>query len=108
MSPISPLPGPGPGPRPVGESLDRLTASLGAPPARVLARLFAAWPALVGDAVASHATPLSLRQGTLVVAVDDPAWVTQLRWLEADLLARFADAVGEGVVTGLRIRARRR
>ena len=106
MSPISPLPGPDPGPRPVGASLDRLTASLGVPPPAVLARLFASWPALVGDAVAAHATPRSLRQGTLVVAVDDPAWATQLRWLEADLLARFADVVGEGVVTGMRIRAR--
>ena len=104
MSPISPLPGPGPGPRPVGESLDRLTASLGAPRAAVLAELFDSWPSLVGEAVAAHARPQSLHHGILVVVVDDPVWVTQLRWLEADLLARLADAVGAGVVTEVRIR----
>ncbi len=104
MSPISPLPGPGPGPRPVSESLDRLTASLGAPPATVLAELFASWPSLVGEAVAAHARPRSLHHGALVVVVDDPAWATQLRWLEADLVNRLAEVAGEGEVTRLHIR----
>ncbi len=104
MSPISPLPGPGPEPRPVGESLDRLTASLGAPPVTVLAELFASWPSLVGETVAAHARPRSLHHGTLVVVVDDPAWATQLRWLEADLLNRLAEVAGEGEVTRLHIR----
>ncbi len=104
MSPVSPLPGPGPGPRPVGESLDRLAASLGAPRAQVLAKVFASWPSVVGATVAAHARPRSLHHGTLVVVVDDPAWATQLQWLEADLLARLAEAVGEGEVLRLQIR----
>ena len=86
------------------ESLDRLTSSLGAPPAGVLAELFASWPALVGEAVAAHARPRSLRHGTLVVVVDDPAWATQLQWLEADLLTRLATVTGEREVLRLQIR----
>ncbi len=105
MSPVSPLPGRrGPGPRPVAESLDRLSRSLGGPPATVLSRLFASWPELVGDAVAAHARPRSLRHGVLVVMVDEPAWATQLRWLEARLLERVGEVAGEGVITAIEVR----
>ena len=41
------------------------------------------------------------RGTVLVVAVDDPSWATQLRWLEADLVARICAELGAGVVTGL-------
>ena len=108
MTPIAPLPGqPGPGPRRVAESLDRLATSLGVPSAGVLAALFSTWPELVGDAVAAHSRPRSLRDGELVVAVDEPAWATQLRWLESDLLVRLGEVLGEGVVQSIDVRVRR-
>lgn len=107
MTPVAPLPGgPGPGPRPVGASLDRLSASFGGPPADVLSAIFASWAEVVGEGVAAHARPRSLRHGVLVVVVDDPAWATQLRWLESDLLARLATVAGEGFVTEIRVRVR--
>jgi predicted nucleic acid-binding Zn ribbon protein len=107
MTPVSPLPGqPGPGPRPVAASLDRLATSLGVPSAGVLAALFSTWPDLVGAGVAGHSRPRSLRDGVLVVAVDEPAWATQLRWLESDLLARLAEALGDGVVRAIEVRVR--
>lgn len=105
MSPVAPMPGgPGPGPRPLAASLDRLTASFGAPPASVLTAVFGSWPGLVGEGVAAHAQPLSVRRGVLSVAVDDPAWATQLRWLEAELLARLAEVAGPGVIREIRVR----
>jgi predicted nucleic acid-binding Zn ribbon protein len=108
VSPISPLPqAGGPGPRQAAESLDRLLASLGGPRASVLTTVFASWTELVGDTVAAHAQPRSLRRGVLVVTVDEPAWATQLRWLEADLLARMAEALGEAAVTAIEIRVHR-
>ena len=108
MTPIAPLPGqPGPGPRRVAESLDRLATLLGVPSAGVLAALFSAWPELVGDAVGAHSRPRSLRDGVLVVAVDEPAWATQVRWLESDLLVRLGEVLGEGVVQSIDVRVRR-
>jgi predicted nucleic acid-binding Zn ribbon protein len=107
MTPVAPLPGgPGPGPRPVGASLDRLSASFGGPPAEVLSAVFASWAEVAGEGVAAHARPRSLRHGVLVVVVDDPAWATQLRWLESDLLARLATVAGEGFVTEIQVRVR--
>ena len=99
-----PLPGEVPEPRPVAASLDRVAASLGVPRATTLTQVFAAWPELVGESVAGHARPRSLRAGTLVVAVDEPAWATQLRWLEADLLTRLAEVLGVGAVTQIEVR----
>lgn len=108
MTPIAPLPGqPGPGPRRVADSLDRLATSLGAPSAGVLATLFSAWAELVGQTVAARSRPRSLRDGVLVVTVDEPAWATQLRWLEPDLLVRLGEALGHGVVRSIDVRVQR-
>ncbi|HEX2023115.1 MAG TPA: DUF721 domain-containing protein [Acidimicrobiales bacterium] len=105
-----PLPGPAGGrePRPVGESLGRIARHLGAPPPAALAELFDGWDELVGPAVAAHARPVRLARGTLVVVVDQPAWAAQLGWLEADLLRRFEERLGGGVVRAVTVRVRPR
>jgi len=51
----------------------------------------------------SHARPTALHATTLVVAVEDPAWATQLRFLVTDLVHRCDDVVGTGVVTEVRV-----
>jgi predicted nucleic acid-binding Zn ribbon protein len=76
----------------VGEVLDRVVRSLGGPSADALSALFEQWPDVVGERLAAHARPVSLRDGTLVVAVDEVGWATQLRFLEADLRRRLGDA----------------
>jgi predicted nucleic acid-binding Zn ribbon protein len=96
-----------PGPRKVGEALDRVARGLGLPPAAATARLVQAWPDVVGEAVAAHTTPRWVRGGTLSLAVDDPTWAAQLRWLEADLLARVAEVTGPGVVERIALHVRR-
>jgi predicted nucleic acid-binding Zn ribbon protein len=88
----------------VGESLDRVAASLGVPLASTLSTVFASWPDMVGESVAQHSRPRSLRDGTLVVAVDEPAWATQLRWLEADLLTRLREVLGPDQVARIEVR----
>ena len=88
-------------PRPVGTSLDRVARRLGVGRAATLPAVFDRWAELVGEGVAARAVPRVLRGTVLVVAVDDPSWATQLRWLEADLVARICAELGAGVVTGL-------
>jgi predicted nucleic acid-binding Zn ribbon protein len=96
-----------PGPRKLGEALDRLSHSLGLPPTAATARLVQAWPEVVGEAVAAHTRPRWVRDGVLSLAVDDPVWAAQLRWLEADLLARVAEVTGPGVVERIALHVRR-
>jgi predicted nucleic acid-binding Zn ribbon protein len=48
-----------------------------------------------------------LDAGVLIVEVDDPAWATQLKFLESDLLKRLNSA-NQAPVERLEIRVRRR
>jgi predicted nucleic acid-binding Zn ribbon protein len=91
-------------PRPVGESLDRVTRSIGVPMSAVLATVFSRWEEIVGREIAGHARPRSLREGVLVVVVDQPAWAGQLRFLTADMLRRLEAAVGPGQVSEIQLR----
>jgi predicted nucleic acid-binding Zn ribbon protein len=93
-------------PRRVGEGLDRLVRALGGPSAGALSSVFDRWDEIVGERLAAHATPVSLQGGTLVVAVEEVGWATQLRYLEADLKRRVAEAAGEGSVDRIEVRVR--
>ena len=104
-----PIPEPGgPPPRPVSASLDVVMRGLGGDAGPALVQLLRRWPAVVGEQVAAHSTPLSLRSGVLTIAADEPAWGAQLRWLEADLRRRIDDVVGPGVVARVAVRIRGR
>lgn len=65
--------------------------------------VFGRWRSVVGDQIAAHATPTSLNEGVLTVSAESTAWATQLRMVQAQLLAKIAAAVGDGVVTSLKI-----
>lgn len=61
------------------------------------------WTSVVGHQIADHAVPTALHDGVLSVAAESTAWATQLRMIQAQLLAKIAAAVGNGVVTSLKI-----
>lgn len=95
-----------PPPRPVSESLDRVTRSLGGPAGATLASLFDDWDMLVGAQIGAHTRPLSLVRGVLSISVDEPGWAAQLTYLESDLLARIAAGLGDGQVSRIQVRVR--
>ncbi len=68
--------------------------------------IFGHWRLIVGDAVADHAVPKKLEKRKLTVEVDDPAWATQLKFLESQLLTTLREHVGDEVES-LDIRVRR-
>ncbi|BCZ21655.1 UPF0232 protein [Mycobacterium senriense] len=61
------------------------------------------WATVVGHQIADHATPTALNDGVLSVTAESTAWATQLRMIQSQLLAKIAAAVGNGVVTSLKI-----
>ena len=91
-------------PRRVGESLDRLSRSLSGVGAKPLASVFTEWPKVVGETLAAHCRPLSLDGTRLVIAVDEPAWATQIRYLETELLERLAEVVEGQRVAAIEVR----
>jgi predicted nucleic acid-binding Zn ribbon protein len=61
------------------------------------------WPQLVGPEIADHCTPLSLRDGELVLQAESTAWATQLGYMKRQLLQRLAAAVGKDVVRRIKV-----
>ncbi|WP_330251501.1 DUF721 family protein [Nocardia sp. NBC_00565] len=65
--------------------------------------VFGRWTTVVGEDIASHATPMTLKDGVLSIAAESTAWATQLRMLQGQILAKINAGVGQGVVTSLKI-----
>jgi hypothetical protein len=105
---VRPLPGDGPGPRPIGEGLDRVLRGLGAPEASGVHLVFDRWDEVVGESMAARTRPLRLEGGRLVLAVDEPAIATHVRYLEPQLLARLAELLGPGRVGSIELRVGRK
>jgi predicted nucleic acid-binding Zn ribbon protein len=93
-------------PRRVKDPLERLMRSMGAPKTDVVSSVFDCWSELVGESVAAHAKPVSLRGGVLSIAVDDPAWASQLGWLESKLIEQLKEGIGEDEVKTIEVRVR--
>ena len=85
-------------------SLERVARRLGTSPPRVLTAVFSDWERLVGPEIAAHACPTSLRDGALVVVVDQPAWAAQLRFMTGDLMARIRAEADAPEVVKIEIR----
>jgi predicted nucleic acid-binding Zn ribbon protein len=85
-------------PVPLSQSLSGVMRSLRGPDetvgAAAMGGVFGRWAEAVGDVVAAHVQPVKLDGSHLVVEVDDPAWATQLKFLESDLRARLREVTG--------------
>jgi len=65
--------------------------------------LVAAWPQIVGETVAANAWPARLgRDSTLHVNASSSAWAFELGQLEAEILPRLREALGEAAPRRLR------
>ncbi len=88
----------------LGESLRSVVSSLRPDDSRqqntsmaAIGGVFNRWDEAVGAAVAAHVQPLRLDGATLVVEVDDPAWATQMRFLESTLRDRLTEVAGASI-----------
>jgi predicted nucleic acid-binding Zn ribbon protein len=76
-------------PVPLREGLERVFRHLGAPPVSVVTQLGDRWSEVVGPVMARSTKPIELLNGILVVGCDDPAWVSQVTWMEAQIIERL-------------------
>jgi predicted nucleic acid-binding Zn ribbon protein len=98
--------GPGPDnrdPQPFGRAVSRVAMDRGWSNRLTDATVLGRWNSLVGPDIADHCTPVSLRDGELVLQAESTAWATQLRTLQRQLLQRLAAAVGPDVVRRIRV-----
>ena len=60
------------------------------------------WADIAGAKIAQHSKPVTVEGGVMVIAVDSPAWMTQLAFLKPQLLIKVAARIGKGKVSDLR------
>jgi predicted nucleic acid-binding Zn ribbon protein len=56
--------------------------------------VWAEWSTVVGATIAQHARPTRLRRGVLLVEVDGPEWMQELRFLKRDLVEKLNGHLG--------------
>ncbi|MGI8775116.1 MAG: DciA family protein [Actinomycetota bacterium] len=61
------------------------------------------WPEIVGEAVAAHAEPTSLRNGVLKVRTDSPTWATEIGYLGRQIALKANEVAGCRLVTEVRV-----
>ena len=87
----------------IGSEVERELARGGSRDAIPLAAVTAAWPDVVGEAVARNAWPRRLaRDGTLHVATASATWAQELSLLKSDMLERLQSRIGPDAPTGVR------
>ncbi len=87
----------------IGREVERELGRGGSRDAIPLTALTAAWPEVVGDAVARNAWPLRLaRDGTLHVATASATWAQELGFLSDEILERLRAHLGADAPTKVR------
>ena len=91
--------------RHISGAVDRLVEGIA--PRDGLSEVTGKWSSVVGEALAAHSTPVSLKAGRLVVECSGSVYSQELQLLSRRVIAGLAEAVGEGVVEDLRFTVRR-
>jgi len=86
----------------LGEVVPGVLRDLGLDRELEIQRLLDVWPELVDEKIASHTRATALERGVLVVVVDSPIWMTELRFLKGLLLKRLAPRCRTGMVRDIR------
>jgi predicted nucleic acid-binding Zn ribbon protein len=73
-------------------------------PQTPLAAVQALWANVVGEQLAARATPVSERERTIVVECADAVWAQELDLMQATLLERLREQLGEQAPGALRFR----
>lgn len=90
----------------LASELNALLRRMGSESSAVVAGVFGEWETIVGAQIASHVTPVMIKDGRLVVSVDDPAWATQTKFLESDIAKKVSQAT-KMTILGIDVRVKR-
>jgi hypothetical protein len=88
--------------------LDRTLRSFGTPTSvSGVEVIFERWADVVGEAMAARTRPVQIDRDTLVVACDEPAVATHVRFLQGELVERLAQLSGDRRLVRIEVRVDR-
>ena len=89
--------------RTLADLMPLILSKIGVPDRNAQARIIEEWPQIVGDHLARHSRPVALRSGILQIAVIyAPVRYDLERNHKSSILKKLAEALGAGVVRGIR------
>ena len=91
-------------PQPLQAAIDGLLDDQGWRTEAAVGSVFGRWEEIVGATLAAHTRPGGFTDGELLVIADSTAWATQVRLLGSQLIRRLNTELGQGTVTGVRVR----
>ncbi len=66
--------------------------------------ILGAWSNIVGESVAAHSQPHSIRNRILFIDVSHPTWMQQLQFLKPTLLEKVNTFLGESLIQDIRFK----
>jgi len=84
--------------------LEQVLKDFGTPDITVVTSIVDQWEEVVGLDLAAKISAVAISGSELIVRVDDPAWASQINWLEKQLLDKITSLVGEEKITSIRVR----
>lgn len=71
--------------------------------ANSIGRLWRTWPDVVGEEIARHAEPSSLKDGVLRIRTNTPIWATEISYLVEEIKRSVNGALGKPLVREIRV-----
>jgi predicted nucleic acid-binding Zn ribbon protein len=65
-------------------------------------KVFAIWGKIAGEKMAAHCQPVRIDRGILYVEVDDPVWLTQLRYMKVDIQNKIEETLQKDSIKDIR------
>lgn len=81
--------------------LDAVISELGLGQKLAECRARLAWDSAVGEQLAQHAQPKTVKKGRMEIAVSSPVWSSQLSFMKREILKRINAEAGSEIVTDL-------
>ncbi len=65
-------------------------------------KIFSAWNDIVGERMAAHTRPANTTNGILFIEVDDPLWLSQLKYIKQDIIEKIEKQIKPGLFKDIR------
>lgn len=91
-------------PQPIRSILERTIKSLEIDVPLKTYSILGAWNEIVGESVAAHSQPHSIRNRILFIDVAHPTWMQQLQFLKPTLLEKVNTFLGESLIQDIRFK----
>ena len=65
-------------------------------------KIFSAWSDIAGERMAAHTRPTNISNRILYVEVDDPLWLSQLKYMKQEIIDKIDTKIKAGLFKDIR------